>query len=435
MPLFDPAALNPGVSRREVFAWSSYDFANSGYTTVVLTAVFNAYFVGVVAHQAEWATLAWTLALSVSYVFGIVLMPAIGAYADIHAKKKSMLGVVTLGCIAATAALAWVGPDDLVLALVAIVISNFCFSAGVTLNSAFLPELARPEALGKVSGWGWSFGYLGGLLALGLCLAYVNRAQAQGLQAQDFVPVTMLLTAAVYAVAALPMFVAVRERASAQAGVRVSNVVAQSTQRTWHTLRHIGIYRDFGWLLVCGFFYQAGLMVVIALAAIYAQEAMHFTMAQTMLLVLLVNITAAIGAFLFGYVQDAIGHRPTLAITIVGWIAMVLIAAFTTSATGFWIAANIAGLCMGSSQSAGRAMVGVFAPADRLAEFYSLWNSTLWLSGIAGPVTYGFVTWVTNNNHRLAILSTGVFFVLGLASLAFVNVERGRHAARSAQAR
>lgn len=430
MPLFDPQALNPGVTRREVFAWSSYDFANSGYTTVVITAVFNAYFVGVVARGADWGTLAWTLALSASYLIGMLLMPALGAYADVHAQKKRMLLFVTVGCVLATAALALVGPGDLALALAAIVISNFCFSAGVTLNSAFLPELARPEALGKVSGWGWSFGYLGGLLALGLGLGYVQWAQARGHGAEQFVPVTMLITAVVFALAAAPMFLIVRERALPRAGVTVTNFLAESTQRMWHTLRNIGAHRDFGWLMVCGFFYQGGISVVIALAAIYAQQAMHFTMAQTMLLILLVNVTAAIGAFLFGYVQDALGHRATLAITIVGWIAMVLIAATTTSAGGFWLAANIAGLCMGSSQSAGRAMVGVFAPAARLAEFYSLWNSALWLSGVVGPVTYGLVTWLTNNNHRLAILATGVYFVLGLAVLAFVDVERGRRAAQ-----
>jgi len=430
MPLFDPQALNPGVTRREVFAWSSYDFANSGYTTVVLTAVFNAYFVSVVAQGADWGTFAWTIGLSASYLIGMVLMPPIGAYADVHAQKKLMLGIVTVGCILGTVALAFVGPGDLALALVAIVVSNFCFAAGVTLNSAFLPELARPEALGKVSGWGWSFGYLGGLLALGLGLGYVQWAQAHGQTATQFVPVTMLITAAVFALAAAPMFLFVQERAAPRTGVTVTNFIAESTQRMWQTLRHIHVHRDFGWLMVCGFFYQGGISVVIALAAIYAQQAMHFTMAQTMLLILLVNVTAAIGAFFFGYVQDAIGHRATLAITIIGWVVMVLLAAMSTEAMGFWIAANIAGLCMGSSQSAGRAMVGVFAPTARLAEFYSLWNVALWLSGVVGPVTYGFVTWVTNNNHRLAILVTGVYFVIGLIVLALVDVERGRQAAQ-----
>ena len=431
MPLFDPQSLNPGVTRREVLAWAMYDFANSGYTTVVLTAVFNAYFVNVVAGDAPWATLAWTLALSASYALGMLLMPALGAYADLHACKKLLMGLVTIGCVIGTAALALVGPGDLALAVAAIVVSNVCFSAGVTLNSAFLPELARPEALGKVSGWGWSLGYLGGLLALALGLGYVLWAQGRGLPATDYVPVTMLITAAVFALAAIPAFTTLRERAQPLGRGTVGGVMRESTQRLRHTLANIGQFRDFGWLTLCGLFYQGGLSVVIALAAIYAQQVMSFGTAQTMVLILSVNVTAALGAFLFGYVQDAVGHKRALALTIAGWIAMVLIAGLTSGVAWFWVAANIAGLCMGSSQSAGRAMVGVFAPEHRRAEFYSLWNVALWLSAVIGPLTYGLITWVTDNNHRLAILATGLYFVAGLLVLARVDVERGLRAARA----
>lgn len=431
MPLFDPRTLLPGVPRKEVFAWAMYDFANSGYTTVVLTAVFNAYFVAVVAQGAPWATLAWTLVLSASYLIGMVLMPALGAYADVHARKKAVLGWVTVGCVVSTALLALVGPGDLLLAAVLLIISNFCFAAGVTLNSAFLPELARAEALGKVSGWGWSIGYLGGLLALALCLAYVLHAQGRGEPATHYVPVTLLITAALFALASLVTFAGLKERAQPLPGARVSGLLRESTQRLWQTLRQIDRYRDFGWLMLCGLLYQAGLSVVVALAAIYAQQVMRFDTAQTMLLVLVVNVTAALGAFAFGYVQDAVGHRRALALTIWGWVAMVALAAGTTGTTGFWIAANIAGLCMGSSQSAGRAMVGLFAPRARLAEFYSLWNAAVWLSAILGPVTYGLVTWVTDNDHRLAMMITGLYFVAGLLVLSRVDVARGRAAAEA----
>ena len=431
MPLFDQRSLNAGVPRKEVFAWAMYDFANSGYTTVVLTAVFNAYFVNVVAGNAAWATLAWTLSLSASYVVGMVVMPALGAYADLHARKKLLMGLVTAGCVAGTAALAAAGPGDLWLAVAAIVVSNVCFAAGVTLNSAFLPELARPEALGKVSGWGWSLGYMGGLLALGVSLAYVLWAQGRGQPATHYVPVTMLITATLFALAVIPTFTTLRERAQPLGGGTVGHVLAESTQRLWHTLRHIHEFRDFGWLTLCGLLYQGGLSVVIALAAIYAQQVMKFETAQTMTLILAVNVTAALGAFLFGYVQDAIGHKPALAMTIVGWIVMVLIAGLTRGVLWFWVAANIAGLCMGSSQSAGRAMVGVFAPEHRRAEFYSLWNVAVWLSAVIGPLTYGLVTWITDNNHRLAILTTGLYFVAGLLVLAKVDVERGQRAARA----
>ncbi|MFY8122314.1 MAG: MFS transporter [Burkholderiaceae bacterium] len=431
MPLFDPRTLLPGVPRKEVFAWAMYDFANSGYTTVVLTAVFNAYFVAVVAQDAPWATLAWTLVLSASYLIGMLLMPALGAYADVHARKKAVLGWVTVGCVVSTALLALVGPGDLLLAAVLLIISNFCFAAGVTLNSAFLPELARAEALGKVSGWGWSIGYLGGLLALALCLAYVLHAQGRGEPATHYVPVTLLITAALFALASLVTFAGLKERAQPLPGARVSGLLRESTQRLWQTLRQIDRYRDFGWLMLCGLLYQAGLSVVVALAAIYAQQVMRFDTAQTMLLVLVVNVTAALGAFAFGYVQDAVGHRRALALTIWGWVAMVALAAGTTGTTGFWIAANIAGLCMGSSQSAGRAMVALFAPRQRLAEFYSLWNAAVWLSAILGPVTYGLVTWVTDNDHRLAMMITGLYFVAGLLVLSRVDVARGRAAAEA----
>lgn len=429
MAIFDRSALNPGVAPREVFAWAMYDFANSGYTTVVLTAVFNAYFVSVVAGNAPWATLAWTLVLSASYAIGMVVMPALGAYADARARKKFLLGVVTVGCIAATAGLAAIGPGDVWLAAALLIVSNFCFVAGVAFNSAFLPELSRPEALGKVSGWGWSIGYVGGLVALGLCLAYVLAAQARGEPATRYVPVTMLITAALYAAASLVTFAWLKERAQPLPGAQVGGRVRTSLRRLEQTLHHLRRFRDFGWLLLCGLLYQAGLNVVIALAAIYAQQVMRFDTAQTMTLVLVVNVTAAFGAFAFGYVQDVLGHRRTLALTIVGWIAMIAVAASTTTVGGFWVAANIAGLCMGSSQSAGRAMVGVFAPGHRLAEFYGLWNAATWVSAILGPVTYGLVTWLTDNDHRLAMMITGLYFVAGLVVLAKVDMARGRRAA------
>ena len=201
MPLVSTESLNEGVRRREVFGWAMYDFANSGYTTVVLTAVFNAYFVGVVAQGAPWGTLAWTAALAVSSAIVMLAMPALGAYADLRGAKKRLLAFMTLGCVLSTAALAAAGPGDVALAVVAVVLSSLFFACGESLVAAFLPELARREALGRVSGWGWSFGYFGGMLTLGLSLAWVLQAQARGEPASTFVPVTMLITAGVYALA------------------------------------------------------------------------------------------------------------------------------------------------------------------------------------------------------------------------------------------
>ncbi len=430
MPIFDSSALNDGVRKREVFGWAMYDFANSGYTTVVLTAVFNAYFVGVIAGNASWATLAWTSALALSSAVVMLTMPSLGALADLRAAKKRMLAVSTFGCVVATVLLAFAGPGDLWLAMAAIVVSNVFYSYGESLTAAFLPELARREALGRVSGWGWSFGYFGGMLTLGLSLGYVLWAQGQGIPAQRFVPVTMLITAGIYGVSSLLTFALLKERAQPQVQAAQDSGLRASLARLAQTWRRAQDYRDFVWLLLCAVAYQAGIAVVIALAAVYAEQVLGFQQTQTMMLIFLVNIASAVGAFAFGYWQDRIGHRKALAITLVGWIVMTLLAVAATDAALFWVAAVVAGLCMGSSQSAGRAMAGAFAPAHRLAEFFGLWTFAVRLAAIIGPMTYGLVTLLTAGNHRIAILSTGLFFVIGLIVLARVNVPRGIAAAQ-----
>jgi UMF1 family MFS transporter len=195
------------------------------------------------------------------------------------------------------------------------------------------------------------------------------------------------------------------------------------------TVRHARRYVDLWRFLVCVVFYQAGIQTVVALAAVYAQEVMGFTTRDTLFLILVVNVTAAAGAFAFGHVQDRIGHVPTLVITMIGWLLAVVLAWLAEGATLFWIVANLVGLCLGSSQSAGRALVGYLSPPARTAEFFGLWGLAVKLSAILGPVTYGVVTWVTLGNHRFAMLVTGTFFVIGIAILSGLDVTRGRAAA------
>jgi UMF1 family MFS transporter len=429
MALFSTDALNPGVRKREVFGWAMYDFANSGYTTVVITAVFAAYFVGGIAQKAEWATFAWTLALSISYAIVMLTMPTIGAYADLRAAKKRVLMLVTAGCVVSTAALALARPGGVVFAMLLIIVSNTFYVYGESLTAAFLPELAKNDSLGKVSGWGWGFGYFGGMLALGICLGYVLWAQAQGIKAEQFVPVTMLVTAVIYGLASLVTFRLLRERAQPNPVALQESGLRASMARLQRTFAEARRYRDFMWLLACAVFYQGGVAVAIALAAIYAESVIGFQPQETMVLIFVLNFAAAAGAFAWGYLQDRIGHKLALGSTLVGWIATCVIASLSETKGQFWWAAAIAGLCMGSSQSAGRAMAGMFAPARQLAEFYGLWTFAVRLASIIGPLSYGAITWATGGNQRLAILSTAGLFVIGLVLLLKIDVQRGRAAA------
>lgn len=423
----DKRPLADDVHPLEVFGWAMYDFANSGYTTVVITAIFNAYFVSVVARNAAWATFAWTAALAISYAAIVVSAPLVGALADLRAAKKRMLALTTAGCVATTAALALVGPGEIALGILLVALSNTFFGTGENLVAAFLPELARGEALGKVSGWGWSLGYLGGLLALGLSLAYVSHAQSAGDPATSFVPVTMLITAGLFALASIPTFALLKERAQPQAAG--PGALRNAYARVVRTVREASRFRDLRRFLLCLIFYQAGVQAVIALAAVYAQQAMGFSTHDAIVLILAVNVTAAVGAFAFGYVQDRLGHIATIAVTLVLWILTVAIAAMSQDRGTFWLAANLAGVALGASQSAGRALVGFLSPTDRHAEFFGLWGLAVKLSSILGPITYGASTWLSQGNHRLAIVVTGSYFVIGLALLRGIDVERGRRAA------
>lgn len=408
-----------------------FDFANSGYTTVVLTAVFNVYFVSVIAgghgqYDQGTATLLWTIAIAIGNALVLCSAPVIGAIADFRADKKRFLLITTIGCIIATALLATTKSGDVVLAMTLLVISNFMFATGEGLIAAFLPELAPQKDMGRISGYGWTLGYLGGLLVLGLCLAYVIWARQAGHNAESYIPVTMLITAVAFAVAALPTFLWLRERARPQSLPAGISYVRMGFSRLKHTLVRAHHYQDLFRFLIALTVFYCGIHTVIVLAAIYAQQVMHFTTQDTLLLVLIVNITAALGALMFGYLQDKLGSVKTLFLTLLIWIVALVVVYVSDTRLLFWVAANLIGIALGSSQSAGRALVGQFSPPERSAEFFGLWSLATRTAAIIGPLSYGFVTYITHGDHRTAILSTTIFFIVGLLLLLTVNEARGK---------
>ncbi|QOJ21962.1 MAG: MFS transporter [Gammaproteobacteria bacterium] len=421
------------VTRRERFAWCMYDFANSGYTTVILTAIFNAYFVGVIAagQGSGDATLLWTLAMAAANALVLISAPVVGAIADYSGAKKRFLTVTTIGCVVFTALLYFAGPGDIALAMALVILATFMFSSGENLIAAFLPEISTPETIGRLSGYGWALGYLGGLLALVLCLAYVTYAEKQGIEAAQYVPVTNLIVAALFALAALPTLLWLRERATVVESFDSAHIVRQGFSRLRATLREARLHIDLFRFLLALTTYYAGIHIVIVLAAVYAQEVMGFKTQDTIILIMVVNVTAAIGAFLFGHLQDRIGSLRCIAITLLIWIAAIVCAYFATDEWLFWVAANLIGTALGGAQSAGRALVGQFTPPGRQGEFFGLWGLATKLSAIIGPLTYGGMVYLFAGDHRIALLSTLAFFVLGLVMLAAVDEKRGREMAKA----
>jgi len=419
------------ANRKEILAWALYDFANSGYTTVVQTTIFSAYFVGVVAGAAQGiapglSTLLWSLAIGIANFIVMISGPLIGAIADHRAGKKFFLLISSAGCIASTALLALVGPGDVGLGMVLVTLSAIMFASGENLIAAFLPELVPEKNMGRISGYGWSLGYFGGLFTLAICLAYITWAKQHGLTETHFVPVTLLITAAIFALAATPTFLWLRERAIPVALNHSQSNLQIGYARLSRTFKEAVRFRDLFWFLITLGVYQSGVSTVVVLAAIYAQEVMGFDTQSLIVLVMVVNVTAAVGAFICGYLQDWMGSIPTLAITLLIWVVAVLVALFADRPALMWVAGNIIGLAMGASQAVGRALVSKFSPTERAGEFLGLWGLVNRLSAIVGPLSYGLINYWSNGNHRMSLLSTLAFFIVGLALLCKVNESRGK---------
>ncbi|MGR8998906.1 MAG: MFS transporter [Gammaproteobacteria bacterium] len=429
---YNQVAGNAG--RRELLSWALFDFANSGYTTVVQTTIFNTYFVAVVAGAAQgfapgFATLLWSLAIGIANFIVMISGPLIGAIADHRAFKKRFLLISTVGCILSTALLALVGPGDVWLGMVLVTLSAIMFASGENLIAAFLPEIVPEKNMGRMSGYGWSLGYFGGLLTLGICLAYITWAKQHGLPETHSVPVTLLITAAIFALAATPTFLWLHERAIPVVWDKSLSNLQVSYARLAHTFKEAARFRDLLWFLITLGVYQSGVSTVVVLAAIYAQEVMGFDTQSLIVLIMVVNVTAAVGAFICGHLQDRIGSVPTLAITLVIWIVAIVVALLASKPIDMWITGNLIGLAMGASQAVGRALVSKFSPTERAGEFLGLWGLVNRLSAIVGPLSYGLINYWSDGNHRMSLLSTLSFFILGLLLLSKVNESRGKAAA------
>jgi len=417
--------------KREIFAWAMFDFANSSYTTVVTTTIFNQYFVHDICKGLSIADATFRLTLSLAIANGLVVVtaPLVGALADAIGKKKFLLFIATAICVLTTAGLAFIQPGGVIMAMVLFILSGFGFGTSEYLIAAFLPELAPKDRMGKISSLGWTLGYIGGLVILGLCLAYVSWAQKQGQASTQFVPVTLLFVAAIFAAASTPTFIWLKERAQAQALTIDASLPAALCKKAFGriqaTLKTTGRYRDLLTFLIALFCFSCGTTTVVALAAVYASEVMHFATSETIAMVMLVQVSAAAGAFGLGSLQDKIGSIPTLTMALILWVVAVAVAYFAPDKLVFWIAATLMGAAMGATGSAARALVGQLAPRGQAAEFFGLWGLTVKLSAVVGPMTYGAITRMTGGNYRTALLSTIGFFILGLLVTLRVNQERG----------
>lgn len=413
----------PPVKRSEIFGWCCFDFANSSFTTIIITVVYATYFSKAVALDDPGASSWWGRALALSQLMVIVLAPWLGAVADFTARKKRFLMWSASVCSIATACLFFTGANDVLLALTIVVIANIAFSVSENLCASFLPEISTPESVGRISGYGWSFGYLGGLLSLGLALIII-----QGLQASA--RWTFLMTGAFFLLASLPTQLLLRERAVPKPLPPGANYFTVGWGAIGRTLRELPTHRTLAIFFLAFMCFLSGLMAIIAFASLFGQNVLHLTTTENIILFAALQITSALGAFGFGFFQDRMGAKPSLVIALLLWLVVSVWSAYCQTKTEFFVIGAIAGLGIGSLQSASRAVVAALTPPGRGGEFFGFWGLFGKLGGVVGPLTMGELA--TRFGYRTAVLLNGIFFLAGLLILLTLSLPKGSKASAEA---
>ncbi|HEY8933460.1 MAG TPA: MFS transporter, partial [Rariglobus sp.] len=303
-----PASLSP-VKRSEIFGWCCFDFANSAFTTIIITVVYSVYFQKIVAAGDAKAEGWWGTALAISQLVVIALAPFVGAFADVTARKKVFLIGTAVVCSLATAALYFVGEGEIALALGLVVVANIAFSLSENLCAAFLPEISTPENVGRISGYGWSFGYFGGLISLVLALAVIQSGEGR-------TPWTFLMTGAFFFFASLPTLLLLRERARPRRLMAGENAFTLGWRQLVQIKKELPQHRTLALFFVALTVFLSGLLAIVAFAALYAAQVIGMNQQETIRLFVLLQLAGVAGAFGFGFLQDRTGAKPALVLAL-----------------------------------------------------------------------------------------------------------------------
>ncbi|MDN3649419.1 MFS transporter [Reinekea marina] len=432
------AATQP-VKKREIFGWAMYDFANSSYTTVVVTFIYSAFFVSYIVppELAHMKNTFWSLAVAISTTLAIFLAPLVGVLCDYSGKKKKYLAVCTFISIFSTAALFFVGPGSLWFGLTLLVLSNTAWMLSESFIASFLPELATDKNMGKVSGIGWGIGYVGGLLSLLLMASFITADKITDYDL--FVSqnqMAMVFIALFYFLGALPTFLFVKERATPKPGFEQANFSVLFRAAVARILDMKNIIKDYPVLFkffLAFMMYSAGIAVVVKFFGIYAQEEIGINGTALLLIGATLQVSSMLGAVGFGFIEDRIGSKQTIFLSLGWWIAGILGIYFLdplVTLTGmeinnlFVVVAFIAGSAMGATQSASRAVVGLLAMPKDSALLFGLWGTFGRFAIIIG-MTFGPISDAIGRHSGLLFIL--VYFVIGGIMLALVPLNQALH--------
>lgn len=419
--------MNRMDNKRTLWAWAMYDFANSAFTTLVVTFIYGTFFTKVIAPDEILGTKWWSWAISITAIVVSLLSPVLGALSDVGGYRKWIMMLSTWVCVAATALLYFPQEGQVLVALLLFVIANISFEFGTVFCNAYLPEIASKERIGRASGFAWALGYIGGLIALALALVLLVQPEipAFGFSTEggENIRATNLLVALWFLLFSIPTFIWVKDRKPQKGALRKS--VTSSFQRLFQTFQELKNYKKVGRFLLARLVYNDALVTIFAFGGIYAAGVVGFTFEEIMLLGIVLNITAGLGAFLMGYLDDSKGSQRTVqwsilflaAACLIGFAAPIIPTWFDgvtwlTPKLVFWVAAILIGFFSGPNQSASRSLMAHFTPAEKRNEFFGFYAFSGKATSFLGPLLFGWVT-VVFETQQAGILVVLMLFVLG----------------------
>ena len=393
-------------NKKEVISWSLYDFANQPFTTVIVTFVYGAFFTSVIASDEKIGTLLWTQGIAVSAIIVAVLSPFLGALADKGGYRKFFLISFSWICAIFSILLYFPKSGDVYLALSLFVVANIAFEMGSVFCNSYLPDLSDDRNSGKISGFAWGLGFVGGLIALALSL-FLFDLDSEGIRSIN------IMVGVWFLIFSIPTFLFVKDRKGEKLKKYHFTDSFKSLRTTFNEVSKYKIILKF---LVARLFFNDGLVTIFALGGIYAVDTLNFSFNEVMLLGIVLNISAGIGSFVFGYLEDKIGVKRVINISLLVLIGSTLIAYLAPETDFpkemFWVAGVLIGLMVGPNQSCSRSLMSQLTPKEKQNEFFGFFALTGKATSFLGPLLFGFIT--LKYSQQIALWVVIVFFAIGL---------------------
>ena len=417
--------------KRTIFSWSLYDFANQPFTTITITFIYSTFFASTIFLGSEEAGVAaWGKAITISSLIVAFLSPIMGVIADRGGYRKLFLIFWTWVCILFSFLLYFPLPGDVFKALLFFCIANIGFEMGGVFLNAYLPEIAPKNKIGRISGYGWSFGYVGGLLALSACFIFlvfpespINPLTGSVLNKNSFehIRIINVIIAIWLAIFSIPTFLFVKS--NKKKSKEKDALISESFFEFKKTFLEIKKYKEILKFLFARIIYNDALITVIAFGGPYAYTQFGFDMdtnGKLMIFAIVLNVFAGVGAFLFGFLDDYIGGKKTIQLTNFGFVIALIIAFLAPILKNgeiyFWISGILIGVFMGPNQAASRSLMGRLIPENKENEFYGFFAFSGKATAFLGPLLFTIVISYTDS-MRLSLLMLAFLFLIGMILL------------------